>query len=309
MNAPLVSVLIPVFNVERYLAAALDSMLRQTYPQLEFIIINDGSTDRTAAILSEYQSVDARVRVLHNETNVGIVGSLNRGLDAAAGAYIARMDGDDVSEPDRIERQMRYLEQHPDIALVGVGLQSIDGDGRPIARSPIISDWQIAWDKLQFGPPVSHVWVCRKSLYAEIGKYRNIPGCEDYDFLLRLRSANKRFTNIPDYYGYHVRVGRPGNTVSSLGLGARLAKSYAYRLYCQRLANRSDDYDDARCHQALSHGKLRAGAYSVSTFFLRWAVVNRSRRFLSMLSIACCCIAYPPQTMYLYERFRMKRDQ
>jgi len=132
IKSPAISVVMGVYNGERFLAAAVDSILAQTYGDFEFIIVNDGSADRTPAILADYAAADSRVRLLHNEMNIGLSSSLNRGLDAAQGEFIARMDADDVSEPLRFERQVDYLRRHPDVVLLGTANRSIDHSGQDI---------------------------------------------------------------------------------------------------------------------------------------------------------------------------------
>lgn len=114
---PLVSVLMPVYNGEEYLREAVDSILAQTLSDFEFIIINDGSTDITEDIILSYN--DQRIHYYKNEKNLGIVGTLNRGLDLCKGKYIARMDADDVSMPQRFEKQVAYMNTHPDVVACG----------------------------------------------------------------------------------------------------------------------------------------------------------------------------------------------
>jgi glycosyltransferase involved in cell wall biosynthesis len=119
---PLVSVVMPVFNGEKYLREAIDSILNQTFADFEFIIINDGSTDDTLKIIKGYK--DPRI-VLISRKNKGLVASLNEGIEKARGKYIARMDADDISLPERFEKQVEYLEGHPDCILLGTQIRII----------------------------------------------------------------------------------------------------------------------------------------------------------------------------------------
>lgn len=116
-ETPKISVIMSVYNGESYLAQAVDSVLRQTFSDWELIIINDCSSDSTASILKEYAERDARVHVLTNEVNSKLPASLNRGIAASRGTYIARMDADDICLPDRLEKQYRFMEEHPDVAI------------------------------------------------------------------------------------------------------------------------------------------------------------------------------------------------
>jgi glycosyltransferase involved in cell wall biosynthesis len=123
MNEPLVTVLMSVYNGEEYLGEAIESILNQTYKNFEFIIIDDASTDSSAAIISSYN--DARIRPVANAQNMRLTASLNKGIDLARGKYIARMDADDVSLPERIEKQVAFMEQHPEVGLCGTFLKSV----------------------------------------------------------------------------------------------------------------------------------------------------------------------------------------
>lgn len=114
---PSVSVVMPAYNAEKYLREAIDSILAQTYEDFEFIIINDGSTDRTKEIIQSY--TDTRIIYLENERNSGICVTLNKGLEAARGRYIARMDSDDISFPERFAVQVDYMDKHPELGVAG----------------------------------------------------------------------------------------------------------------------------------------------------------------------------------------------
>jgi glycosyltransferase involved in cell wall biosynthesis len=125
---PRVTVVMAVYNGERYLAEAIDSILAQTYRDFELLVIDDASSDRTAEILAKYH--DERIRVLRNDTNRGLTVSLNIGLGAARGELIARHDADDRSRPRRLEEQVAFLDAHPEVAAVGTQAQVIDASGR-----------------------------------------------------------------------------------------------------------------------------------------------------------------------------------
>ena len=111
IRMPKVSILMPVYNAEKYLIEAVDSILNQTFRDWELIIINDGSTDRSRELLS--QIADNRVIIVDNETNLGLINTLNKGINLCKGEYIARMDADDISTPERIEKQVQFMDSHP----------------------------------------------------------------------------------------------------------------------------------------------------------------------------------------------------
>ena len=125
---PLVSVVMPVYNGERFLAEAIDSILTQTFSDFELIIVDDGSTDGSAAIIQAYAERDARVRSVQLDMNEGVARARNRGIALSSGKYIAAMDSDDISLPERLQRQVEFLESHPDIGAVGVGTRMVDED-------------------------------------------------------------------------------------------------------------------------------------------------------------------------------------
>ena len=188
MQSPRVSCLMPVYNGERYLAEALDSVLGQTFTDFELIVVDDGSRDASPAILDDYRRRDPRVRVLTKE-NGGIVDALNHGLSHAQGDYIARMDADDVCLPNRFEIQVAYLDAHPGCVLVGGLAAMIDERGGPLGTS---SGGRHARTRLDVFPPkvavALHplVTIRRSALTAVDGYRKMFPHAEDYDLYLRL---------------------------------------------------------------------------------------------------------------------------
>lgn len=116
----MVSVIMSVYNSEKYLKESIESILNQTYKDIEFIIINDGSEDNSLKIINSYN--DKRIKIVNNYRNIGLISSLNKGIDIAKGKYIARMDSDDISAPNRLDIQVRYLERHEEISMVSSGV-------------------------------------------------------------------------------------------------------------------------------------------------------------------------------------------
>ena len=130
--APLVSILLPCYNAETYLEEALLSILDQSYDNIEILCIDDGSSDQTIDILNQYARTDSRMRIERNNENQGLIYTLNKGIALANGSLLARMDADDISFPDRVEKQVEFLEEHPDVALISSGYKAINGDGKNI---------------------------------------------------------------------------------------------------------------------------------------------------------------------------------
>jgi glycosyltransferase involved in cell wall biosynthesis len=200
MAEPKITVIMPVFNGEHYLTEAIDSILAQTFSDLEFLIVDDGSTDATPDILAQYVADDRRVRVLRNEANCGIVDSLNRGLDEARASLIARMDADDISLPERLERQYLFLNQHPDVGLLGTWAQ-IWREGQKTSRrhSPSLTDIRLRFELLFNNPFVHSSIMMRKKVAVAVGGYRfeQPPYPEDYDLWSRMARITK-MANIPE---------------------------------------------------------------------------------------------------------------
>lgn len=129
---PIVSVLMPVYNAEAYLKEAIDSILNQTFTDFEFVIINDGSTDKSEEIILNYQ--DSRIRYFKNEVNLKLIKTLNRGLELVSGKYIARMDADDISELNRLQVQFDFMEANPDVGIVGTGFKTFKNNSNTLSN-------------------------------------------------------------------------------------------------------------------------------------------------------------------------------
>lgn len=132
MSTPRISVLMTAYNAEKYIAQAIESILNQTYTDYEFIIINDGSTDDTPNIIQKYADQDSRIIFVDNKQNQGLIAVLNQGLDMAHGEFIARMDADDISLPQRFEKQIAYLDMNPEVGVLGTlihGFDAMDAEG------------------------------------------------------------------------------------------------------------------------------------------------------------------------------------
>ena len=218
---PRVSVVMAVHDGESFLQEAIDSILHQHYRDLEFIIIDDGSNDRTAAILAG--CADPRVRVLRNARNLGLAESLNRGLTEARGEFIARQDADDISEPDRLGAQVAYLDAHPDVALLGSAHVEIDAQGRVLAQIDAnCHHVTILWAML-FYCPFAHTAVMfrRQRVLDTVGAYDpSYRYSMDYEYWTRI-AARFRVANLPEFlvrlrihnrsmtatYGSHTREG------------------------------------------------------------------------------------------------------
>lgn len=196
-NNPKVSVIMSVYNGEKYLREAVESILNQTFRDFEFIIINDGSTDKSGEILEEYAKKDSRVRLSHQE-NMGLTKSLNRAIRLAKGEYIARMDADDISLPQRLEKQVRFLNKNPEIVLVGTGYYEIDASGKIIGRkTPPSSLSELKKILVKYNPFFHASVVIRRKVLEKVGLYdEKMIYAQDYDLWLRIGGKFK-VANLP----------------------------------------------------------------------------------------------------------------
>ena len=193
LTPPIVTVLLPVYNGERYLRAAVESILHQTFESFELLIVDDGSTDGTEAICRSF--TDPRIRVVRHETNAGLVSALNSGIELIRTKYVARMDADDVSLADRLARQIVFLESRPDIAACGSWARElVDGRLRAVMRRPTGEYLrQTAWRPV----PIFHPTACLRTEVLRELRYRtDYVHAEDYDLWLRL-CRHHRIDNVP----------------------------------------------------------------------------------------------------------------
>jgi glycosyltransferase involved in cell wall biosynthesis len=187
MNEPLVSVVMVVCNVDRFLDQAIESILQQTFREFEFIIVDYGSTDKTKEIVTRYADRDPRVR-MHEISHCGLGEARNAACSLARGRYIALMDADDVSLPDRLQLQVAYMEHHPNVGLLGAAVQWIDATGRELVIYRFPSDEKRLKEALgircSFWQPTV---LLRKEAFIRTGGYRDaFAPAEDYDLWLRV---------------------------------------------------------------------------------------------------------------------------
>jgi len=206
--SPEISVLMPVYNAERYVAKAIESILNQTFKNFEFIIINDGSTDSSLEIIQKYAQQDCRINLI-SRANKGIVNTLNEGVGIAKAPYIARMDSDDISWNERLFKQFNYLENHPDCAVIGTSTLLIDCDGSPIASFPFkLNHNEIDLELIQgHGGAIAHPTVMfRKNIFNVVEGYSSLfVYAEDFDLWLKMAEKGN-LANLPDvllYYRLH----------------------------------------------------------------------------------------------------------
>jgi hypothetical protein len=198
-QSPLISVLMPVFNAERYVAKAIASILEQTLGDFEFLIVNDGSTDRSLSILEKYAISDKRIRLI-SRPNTGYVVALNEMLQLAEGEFIARMDADDIALPERFRRQVEFLRQHPEVVCVGGCHDLIDHKGRLLTHLVLpLHDRDIQREALAGHGSICHPCaMIRRSALLQVGGYdETLMPAEDLDLWLKLGELGQ-LANLSD---------------------------------------------------------------------------------------------------------------
>jgi glycosyltransferase involved in cell wall biosynthesis len=187
----MITVLMSVFNNAAYLREAIDSILNQGFTDFEFLIIDDASTDSSKEIILHYH--DTRIRLIENERNIGLTKSLNKGLREAKGEYIARMDADDISLPDRLAAQHAFLQQNPDVGVVSSWVQVIDEQGNNLRYWSTPLSAEAIYYKLNFRNCLAHAAAMfRKEIVLAQGGYNeNIAHAQDYELWFRLSKMTK----------------------------------------------------------------------------------------------------------------------
>jgi glycosyltransferase involved in cell wall biosynthesis len=210
VDNPKISVIMSVYNGERYLKEAIESILGQTFTDFEFIIVDDASTDSSPEIMRSYS--DTRIRIIKNRTNIGLTRSLNMALEQAHGELVARQDDDDISLPERFAKQIRYFMEHPETAVLGTSIYIIDENGgkqgkRILSEDPSINNFQGGW--FAHGSVMFQSQIVRRlggynelfrysqdfDLWLRIARHYPVRGLPQLLYMLRFHDENLQFTN------------------------------------------------------------------------------------------------------------------
>src|SRR5256885_7165052 len=190
---PTISVIMSVYNAEKYLCKAIDSIVAQTFADFEFIVIDDGSTDSSPQILKRFAEKDSRLRV-ETRANKGLTRSLNEAIALSRGEFLARMDADDIALPNRLQIQVDFLQAHSDVVLLGGGYELIDGAGRLLTKIiPPADDATLQEHALSGRTPICHpLAMMRRDAVAKVGGYdETLAAAQDLDLWLKLGEVGK----------------------------------------------------------------------------------------------------------------------
>lgn len=202
IKKPLVSIIIPFYNSEKYIKEAIESILVQTFEDFELILVNDFSKDNSLSVVKKYESIDSRIQIINNANLKGIAGATNTGISVAKGKYIALMDSDDIAATSRIAKQVLFLNSHPRTGVVGTWMEEFE-NGKNIWKLPISN--RILRVTCLIHPPIANpTAMFRKSLLCKYNiKYdETYSSVQDYDFWLKLYKHTK-FANIPIVLHYY----------------------------------------------------------------------------------------------------------
>lgn len=244
---PTVSVIIPAYRAARYLAAAMESILMQSYTDFELILVYDRSDDGTEEIIKQFEKADQRVRIIENYSKKQLAAALNVGLASCRGQFIARMDADDIATPQRFATQVDFLQRNPDVALCGTCADIIDKDGKTIGHYTRPTGPERVRIYAQYSAPLFHpTWMMRRMLPESLGGYRDMSFGEDYDFQLRALDAGFILDNIP-ITGLSYRRD-PSHRAR---LATHKAANYAYEMHRLRQRGMPDGFSGAAFQAAI----------------------------------------------------------
>jgi len=225
---PRISVIMPVYNAEKFLSESIDSILRQTFSDFEFIIINDGSTDSSQKIVDSYAKRDDRIKV-HKQTNHGVVFTANKAIDLARGDYIARIDADDVAMPDRLQQQFDLLEKNQNAVLVCSDFEIFSDSGEFRYREVVPPDSDAIKQLLYIRNPIANgSTLIRKSALVEVGLFDNV-FAEDFHMWMKLMEKGDFLSTGTMLYRW--RMNPTGLTLSNNKLSQEKSEVYIAELW------------------------------------------------------------------------------
>jgi len=306
-------VLLPVWNGEAFLERAMESIVRQTLPSFELIVIDDGSSDRSAAIADDFATRDDRVRTLRRP-HEGLSATLNAGIAAARGEYVARMDADDVSVPDRLRKQIAFLDAHPACVAAGTWIEVIDEVGRPIGLKTYVTTHDAISAALLDGiSPLAHpTVVVRADALRAAGGYdaRRYPS-EDLDLWFRLADRGE-LANLAEALLQHRRhrtaIGvREREKMKAMALTicneARVKRGLPPRRGTPMLAGTNDD---ARYHLECARTALIAGSHLVAARHAAATIAAEPGRPYGYATLLACAVPKPLLRFLLNLRARFR---
>lgn len=252
-----ISVIMGVYREKNeYIKLAVDSILNQSFTNFEFLIVlDDPNNIEGLKLLNEYKEKDNRIKVIVNESNIGLAMSLNKAIELANGEYLARMDADDISLLDRFSKQVEYMDAHPEITVVGTNKNIIDESGKQISKGGHLPENPKDTEKcLKHANIIVHPSVMMRSKDIKaIGGYRDFPTTQDLDLWLRVVSAGLKICNMDEYL-INYRINSQSVSMSKAYLQAIVGK-YIRKMEKERKKNDTDSYSKDGLLQFLKENK------------------------------------------------------
>jgi glycosyltransferase involved in cell wall biosynthesis len=264
-NDPRVSVVIPVFNREGYVGAAIESVLAQTFTDFEVLVIDDGSTDRSRDMVQSYR--DPRVRLVCHERNQGIPKTRNTGIDTARGIYLAFLDSDDIAYPTRLAKQATFLDRHPDHAAVGAWVDWMDATGRPLGR---VKRWpttaqEVAAQRLFWQGIENTASMARTAVLREYRHDERFAVSEDFELWARIASDH-RIANLPE-----VLVRRRAHDQQTNKGKDEPTRRYRLAIYARQLTALGVPFEAADLDRHYLLRRMRKLGFAPDREYLDWA--------------------------------------
>ncbi|MEQ5679563.1 glycosyltransferase family 2 protein [Providencia rettgeri] len=299
---PLISVVMPTYNVAPWIEKSIDSILKQTYPNIELIIIDDCSTDNTYNIIKKLAKNNPKIIHQQNSKNLKICQTLNKGIKLSKGNYIARIDGDDIADLERIQKQYDLLVTK-NLDLVGCQMIGIDENDNKLSYSNLPCGSKLINKTKLLRTPITHIWLCKKDIYIKLNYYREIPYAEDYDFILRALDNGFKCDNHPEALMY-IRH-RLGNTATTVSLKQRKTHAYVVKLAKERILNKNniDSFSEKKLASYINYWNITNLLHKYSSKQLNSAYKSNSK-IIKSVHILLCVATSIYNTKYLIDRFK-----
>lgn len=274
-GSPLVSVIIPAYNAERFVERAVRSIMTQTYENLEILICDDCSEDRTFDILKKLAADDKRIVLLKNERNLQIVATLNKMVGLAKGEYIARMDADDISLPERIEMQLKFMEKNPDYGICGTYARFINEDNFVIGKSRVPhlnNDIQIF---LNFDSPFVHPSVIIRAEILKANHYdKNYQYCEDFELWHRVLRVTKGYNLNTFLFCYRISKSSISHKTESAKVQKQLSETLSLNSNVRNIYKIKNTMAASRLYvQLIQRGKIKFSLFPFKNIIYTLAVI------------------------------------
>lgn len=292
-----VSVIMSIYNeTEDEIKKSVSSMVNQSYPYIEIIIVLDNPQRNEIPSIIEKLNKKNNILLVINEKNIGLAMSLNKAISLATGKYVARMDSDDISHPERVEKQLHYLLNHSNVDLVSTNYNLIDEEDELIRYG---NEFNYDSDKLNRLLHIQNFlihpsWLLRKETIVDLSGYRNFPSSQDYDFILRLLDRGGKIEILSEtLLEYRVREKSVSN---SRGLEQFLLSKYIKKLSKERKRTSQDSFTEGEMNRYISRGEVEKIKF------------ERAKEALNHNRIAVCFyfVYYRPFRIYIYEKIKFK---